>query len=116
MINGSCHCGAVQFTYPKSPEWLTACNCSICRRFASLWAYGTKADIVLEAESGATHAYIHGDRTLELHSCNTCGCTTHWSAIDSDRMAVNFRLCEPDDFENIRTRVFDGADTWEYLD
>ena len=30
-INGKCHCGAVRFSHPGSPDHATSCNCSICR-------------------------------------------------------------------------------------
>jgi hypothetical protein len=73
----------------------------------------------LHAAQGATIAYIHGDKTLAMHSCKTCGCTTHWTSLDSGesaRMAVNFRMCEPDEISSIRVRKFDGAESWEYLD
>lgn len=67
----------------------------------------------------ATIAYVQGDRTLAMHTCRTCGCTTHWIGLDageSSRMAVNFRLCDPDEIPNIPVRRFDGADAWQYLD
>jgi hypothetical protein len=73
----------------------------------------------LRTAEGDTIAYIHGDKTLAMHSCKICGCTTHWMGLDSDessRMAVNFRMCEPDEISNIGIRNFDGADTWEFLD
>lgn len=119
MVEGSCHCGAVSFTYPHRPDWLTACNCSICRRISALWAYAAVAEISLRAAENATIAYVHGDKTLAIHSCKTCGCTTHWVGLDSDdasRMAVNFRMCDADDISNIKIRNFDGADTWKFLD
>lgn len=119
MIEGSCHCGAVSFTYPKQPEWLTSCNCSVCRRYSALWAYAQVSEISLRAAQDATIAYIHGDKTLAMHSCKKCGCTTHWIGLDSDesaKMAVNFRMCSSDLITNIRIRNFDGADTWEFLD
>ena len=119
MIEGSCHCGAVSFTYRNQPDWLTNCNCSICRRLNPLWAYAKVSEISLRAAENATNAYVHGDRTLAMHSCRTCGCTTHWMGLDSDessRMAVNFRMCEPGEISSIRVRNFDGADTWEFLD
>jgi len=119
MIEGSCHCGAVSFTYPKQPDWLTSCNCSVCRRYNPLWAYAKVSEISLRAAEGATIAYIHGDKTLAMHTCKTCGCTTHWIGLDSDEsanMAVNFRMCAADEIANIRVRNFDGADTWEFLD
>jgi hypothetical protein len=119
MIEGSCHCGAVSFTYPRKPDWLTDCNCSVCRRFSTLWAYAQVNEITLRAAEDATVAYVHGDKTLAMHSCKICGCTTHWIGLDGDetsKMAVNFRMCDPDEFTNIRVRKFDGADTWEFLD
>ena len=118
-IKGSCHCGAVRFTFPERPETLTACNCSVCRRYATLWAYAPVRDVNLEADDDATIAYVHGDRSLAMHSCKSCGCTTHWISLDGDelsKMAVNFRMCEPDEYADIRIRRFDGADTWEFLD
>ena len=119
MIEGSCHCGAVSFTYPWQPGWLTDCNCSVCRRYSTLWGYAPVNEITLSFADGATVAYIHGDRTIAIHSCKICGCTTHWIGLDGDetsRMAVNFRMCDPDVFTNIRVRKFDGADTWEFID
>lgn len=116
---GQCHCGAVSFTYPQAPEYLTCCNCSLCRRLGALWAYDARANIVLEKTADATIRYVQGDKTLETHSCRTCGCTTHWLGIDGDRnsrMAVNFRMCDPDAIASIRVRRFDGADTWKFLD
>ena len=119
MIEGSCHCGAVRFTYPRQPDWLTDCNCSVCRRYSTLWAYARVSEITLSSAADATLAYIHGDKTLAMHSCKTCGCTTHWIGLDQDsssRMAVNFRMCDPEAYGHIRVRKFDGADTWEFLD
>lgn len=119
MIEGSCHCGAVSFTYPRQPDWLTDCNCSVCRRYSTLWAYASVGEITLLSADDATIAYIHGDRTLAMHSCKTCACTTHWIGLDGDessRMAVNFRMCDPDVYKDIRVRKFDGADSWEFLD
>jgi len=72
MIEGSCHCGAVSFTYPRQPDWLTACNCSVCRRHNALWAYATVAEISLQSAGDATIGYIHGDKTLEMYFCKTC--------------------------------------------
>jgi hypothetical protein len=39
MIQGSCHCGAVQWRLEALPESATACNCTACRRYRALWAY-----------------------------------------------------------------------------
>jgi hypothetical protein len=39
MIQGSCHCGAIQWRFEGMPESATACNCTVCRRYGVLWIY-----------------------------------------------------------------------------
>jgi hypothetical protein len=119
MINGACHCGAVTFAVERTPEWLTECNCSICRRIGARWAHFERNDVRLSAPPDGTIAYVQGDRTLALHTCKVCGCTPYWLGLDPDlstRMAINFRMCEPDEIADIPVRHFDGADTWQFLD
>lgn len=119
MIEGSCHCGAISFVIPRQPEWLTECNCSICRRIGALWAYYERRDVEITALADAAIAYIQGDQTLAVHTCKTCGCTPYWLGLDGapdGRMAVNFRMCDPSFLERVPVRHFDGADTWKFLD
>lgn len=94
-VSGSCHCGAVRLDVPRPPAWVGSCNCSLCRRLGTLWAYYSDAEVTLE---GATIPYVWGDRTISIHHCAICGCTTHWQAIGIDfrRMAVNARLLDSD--------------------
>jgi hypothetical protein len=119
VISGSCHCGAVSFTLRKEPEWLTQCNCSICRRIGGLWAHADVEEIQVVHDPEATIRYVWGDRLLAYHTCRTCGCTTHWENLGRDgssRMAVNCRMSDPARISSIRVRCFDGADSWTYLD
>lgn len=118
MMRGSCHCGAVRFELAKTPEWLTACNCSICRRIGALWAYGEAGEIRLLRADDATFGYCWGDRTVAFHSCRTCGCTSHWESLrpESTRMGVNCRLADPEQVAALRVRHLDGADSWAWLD
>ena len=39
MIEGACLCGAVRWEFDGVPEGATACNCTACRRYGTLWAY-----------------------------------------------------------------------------
>ena len=119
MIGGMCHCGAVRWTFEGQPDHLTRCNCSICRRYAALWAYGTAANVVVTAAPEATLAYVYGDRMIAFHSCRTCGCTTHYlGLIDEDggrRVVVNMRMSAPGDIADIPVWDFDGAESWTFL-
>ena len=115
MTQGSCHCGAVTFEVATAPTQVTSCNCSICRRLGTLWAYYAPADVRIR---GATATYRWGDQEIDFHHCATCGCTTHWSPIAAGgkRMGINSRLMAPELVAAAKVRYVDGAaDTWAEL-
>jgi hypothetical protein len=117
-ITGTCDCGAVTVEIPARPTTLTSCNCTICHRLGTLWAYYPPAEVKV---TGPTTSYQRGDKTLDLHHCPTCGCTTHWSPLPhrapADRMGINARLLPPDEITGVRVRRLDGrSDDWKYLD
>ena len=119
LIAGSCHCGAVRVVLPRPPRSLTACNCSICRRYGTLWAYYRAGSVRVEHEPGATAAYVWGEGRLRFVRCARCGCVTHWERVrraKASRMGVNARLFEPEAIGETRIRRLDGARTWKYLD
>jgi hypothetical protein len=94
---------------------LVDCNCSICRRYAALWAYYPLKDVVVPG--GLTDVFMLGPKKIEFHRCKICGCVTHWSPRDQrDEMGVNARLMEPEVVARARVRHLDGAKTWKYLD
>ncbi len=105
---GSCHCGAVRLELNDEPTEATECNCSICRRTAGLWHY-TRPDAV--AVAGDAVGYVHGDRMLTTWHCGTCGCTTHWTAIDPgyDRAGINLRMFAPELWADLPRKQVDGA-------
>lgn len=112
MLTGSCHCGAVHWTFAGDPQTATACNCTICRRYGTLWAYDWVDEGI--TTSGPTTHYIRGDREIEFHFCATCGCVTWWRGIAAQddgrrRIAVNLRLTDdPDTIQHLPIRHFDG--------
>jgi hypothetical protein len=119
MITTTCHCGAVAIQIPRAPATLTNCNCSICRRYGTLWAYYPADEVNVSAEPGATMAYAWGDESIRFVRCSTCGCVTHWEPIDpgsESRVGVNARNFHPDQLGAVRIRRLDGAETEEYLD
>jgi hypothetical protein len=115
VIHSSCLCGAVRLTVAHVPTDLTDCNCTACRRYASLWAYYSPKDVEV---TGATDVYLRGEKSIEFHRCKTCGCVTHWAPVDRthDRMGVNCRLMDPSVLAGVRVRKLDGFDTWKFLD
>ena len=117
MIEGSCLCGAVHFTFEGVPDGATACNCTACRRYGVLWAYDYENQGI--KVTGATRPYTRG-KALEFHFCPTCGCVVFWRAQRDDaegrrRIAVNLRLAEPEAVAQIPIDHFDGFDTFDDL-
>ena len=53
MLTGTCHCGACRWTLAAPPASVTACSCTICRRFGALWAYGFLGKDVTVSGDGA---------------------------------------------------------------
>ena len=39
MMKAACHCRAVRFEIAETPSWVLDCNCTLCRRFGTLWSY-----------------------------------------------------------------------------
>src|SRR5690348_8149088 len=100
-LTGSCHCGAATWTLTGDPGSITACNCTLCRRYGALWAYDYEGERV--AVSGTTSTYRRHKETpaLEVVFCSTCANVLAWRALrldedDRRRMAVNIRLASPD--------------------
>lgn len=117
MIQGSCHCGSVQWQFRGMPESATACNCTVCRRYGVLWAYDYEDEGI--SVSGPTKAYVRG-KSIGFHFCPECGCVAYWRALDPNqegrrRIAVNLRLTEPGPMADLPIDHFDGLEKWEDL-
>ncbi len=119
MVKGSCHCGRVKWIYNSPVESVTACNCTLCRRYGALWAYGVSpSEIQVE---GPTSAYVWGNQLSGFNFCNNCGCLAYYIANKpyedgQRRVAVNFRMAEdPEQIQSLRIDHFDGLDKFEDL-
>lgn len=105
---GSCHCGAIRLTLRDDPPDAGECNCSICRRTGGLWHHCHPDNVTVEGEG---KGYVQGDCMLTTWHCPTCGCTTHWTALDPEyeRMGINLRMFEPELWQDLPRRFIDGA-------
>ena len=121
MLEGHCHCGAVRWTFEGMPEGATVCNCTICRRYGVLWIYDYEGEgIRIEAAPGAVSSYVRDRGTISFNFCRSCGCVSHWRALEPDgagrrRIAVNIRLAEPEAVAAIPIDRFDGLGRFEDL-
>lgn len=119
MLKGTCHCGEVGWTLETAPELVTACNCTICRRYGVLWAYGYIGHDI--QTTGQTNAYRRRDGgDIHFHFCAYCGCVTHYVACSEDengrmRTAVNVRMSDLSAISELPIRHFDGYDSFKEL-
>jgi len=121
MLTGSCHCGKTGWTFEGDPGRVTACNCTLCRRYGSLVAYDYEGERV--AITGQTASYTRAERdksSLEILFCPTCACVLGWRGLQLEadgrrRMAVNVRLAPPDAVYDLPIDRFDGLDSFEDL-
>lgn len=118
-VKGKCHCGRVSWTLDTPPDSVTACNCTICRRYGVLWAYGHIGhDIHTDGES-RTYRRTDGG-AIDFHFCGTCGCVTHYVATRAGTdgrhwTAVNLRLTDPSPIADLPIDHFDGHDSFDDL-
>ena len=113
MIQGSCHCGAVQWRFEGMPESATACNCTACRRYGALWAYEFEGRGI--NVSGPTQTYTRG-KWVMFHFCSACGCVAYWRGLETSKsgrrpMGVNLRLTDPENVAQIPINHHDGLKT-----
>ena len=84
---------------------MNLCQCSICRRYGAEWIYYRVPEVDIQNKEGtSTKKYIWGDRMLEFHFCDHCGCVTYWYPIDKPEendMAVNSRMIEPEELKGV---------------
>jgi hypothetical protein len=118
MIQGSCLCGDVRWRFAGEPDGATACNCTACRRYGTLWAYACEGDGI--AVEGPAQPFVRG-KALSFNFCPRCGCVAYWRGLRTDeqgrrRIAVNLRLAEnPDEVAQIPIDHFDGLDSFDDL-
>lgn len=117
MIHDSCVCGAVSWQFAGTPDGATACNCTACRRYGVLWAYGYVDEEI--KTRGDTKPFVRG-KALEFHFCPNCGSVAFWRGLRQDeagktRIAVNLRLAQPEAVAHIPIDHFDGLDTFDDL-
>lgn len=117
MLQGTCLCGSASWQLNEMPESATACNCTACRRYGVLWAYGYENENI--TVSGESTAYVRG-KSLSFNFCPKCGGISHWRALEANaegkrRIAVNLRLSEPAAIGHLPIDHFDGLEKWEDL-
>lgn len=118
---GKCHCGSVQFQFTGEPiTGAMRCNCSICRRKNAIMSREYYPPERFKLLSGADDlaVYRFGDHDVNHNFCKHCGVYPFHDVVDKPAHGrrVNFGCVDEIDANALPIRVFDGRDTWKYLD
>jgi len=115
MIELTCLCGQSRMALPRKPDFVHACNCSLCAKSGAHWAYFDPAEVTVE---GASATYVRQDKaepSAALHFCPQCGSTTHFrltpqavAKFGDSMMGVNMRLADEADLAGVERRYPDG--------
>ena len=115
-IEGTCLCEAVKLGVARVPKQVTQCNCTVCRRYGTLWAYYKRSAVSIVAPRGALEDFKRRPRgRLRFVRCATCGCVIQWDPPDEgaeQRVGVNARLFDHAKMANVPIKVLDGDKTW----
>jgi hypothetical protein len=116
-IEGACLCGAVHLAAARVPRTITECNCSVCRRYGTLWAYYKRRAVVIGPRT-MLEAYSVRPGRRRFVRCKRCGCITSWEtrARGPDAwIALNARLFDQALVANVRISVLDGDKSWRVV-
>lgn len=115
MLNLTCLCGRVSIEVAKRPDFINECNCTLCSKSGARWAYLHPGDVHV---SGVTRHYSRQDKddpAAEVHFCETCGSTTHFTLTPSAiarfgnvQTGVNMALADERDLAGVELRYPDG--------
>jgi len=112
---GSCHCGAVTFTFSTDGEITSglSCNCSYCARRAAIMLNPPIADADLhrEIKGDALSCYQFGEKVAKHYYCNQCGnYTFHETMRKPGYFRVNLGCVDGIDSFELDREVFNGKE------
>jgi hypothetical protein len=111
----SCHCGGTRIQLHKRPDFIYACNCSLCTKSGARWAYLHPSEVAVEGASTVYSRTDKGEPSAEIRFCASCGCTTHFTLtpgaiarFGNSMMGVNMQLADEADLAGLELRYPDG--------
>jgi hypothetical protein len=110
QYHGSCHCGAVTFSFAGEFGPALSCNCSICSRKGSLLWFMPRAALQVKGESELA-TYTFNKHVIKHRFCKTCGVQPFGEGTDpkgNSIAAVNIRCLEDFDFTAVPLQPYDG--------
>ncbi len=115
MLDLSCHCGQIRLRLTKRPDFIHACNCSLCSKAGARWGYFHPSEVSVDGHSQGYCRSDKADPNAQLRFCPSCGTTTHFVLTESAiakygnrLMGVNMWLADAGDLAGTELRYPDG--------
>src|SRR5690349_18574125 len=109
---GSCHCGAVEFTVQGDiPASAISCNCSHCRRKGLLLTFVPADQFELENGEDLLTTHRFNQHKIDHRFCQTCGCQPFAEGTGPDGVdtrAINLRCVPAADLDALDLQKVDG--------
>ncbi|HEY0437143.1 MAG TPA: hypothetical protein VGC92_10910 [Phenylobacterium sp.] len=116
MLTLSCICGGVRIEVAKRPDFIHACNCTLCNKAGARWGYFHPSEVSVAGDARGYRRDDKDDPNAEVRFCPTCGATTHFVLTESavsrfgdSVVGVNMWLANARDLAGIELRYPDGA-------
>ncbi len=115
MINLSCLCGQIRLQINRRPDFIHACNCTLCSKTGAHWGYFHPSEVTTAGETGGYSRHDKADPAADIRFCKRCGSTTHFvltadaaAKFGNTMMGVNMLLADEPDLAGIELRFPDG--------
>lgn len=115
MVKLSCLCGQVRIELEKRPDFVNACNCSLCSKTGAHWSYFHPSEVTVAGETRQYRRRDKDDPAAIVQFCGDCGSTTHFTLTESAiaqhgnvQAGVNMLLADESDLAGIELRYPDG--------
>ncbi|RNF33362.1 GFA family protein [Paracoccus methylarcula] len=109
---GSCHCGAVEFSVEGDlPSEVMECNCSHCRRKGFLLTFVPAGQFTLISGAEKLSGYRFNAHVIEHRFCAVCGTQPFAEGEQNGQpvRAINIRCVAEADLDRIKRMPVDGA-------
>lgn len=98
---GGCLCGAVRFSATPADHEVSACHCSMCRRWSAGPFLVRDCGTTLTIEDTSSLGAYRSSEWAERAFCKTCGTPLYYRLIDKDMYFVSAEA-----FDDLKGNVF----------
>ena len=104
-LYGSCHCGKIQFSVPRSLDMTAVrrCDCSLCKRRGAIMLACPSNEMQVEKGIEYLIRYKWNTQVATHHFCSKCGIMTHHQRRTTpDIFGINIGCIDELDYRSFR--------------